>query len=521
MDLQKITPEWVEKILEAFRKKQSLMSQEVDEPLDCLAAFAPQDYDQALKDLLYTQIAKELSRYRRKHNITPLEENGDEHQKKMIEQDARQNDPRLIVWTFMYYRYVSGDLSIKEVSLTAKYSTDNHRLKIKQGYEALARFLYRCESDAHAALRTRQLQEQLGEAEYAEYIGMDEPLERLVYHLRDPEGPHWISLEGLGGIGKTALARRVTEELVKQDESLRIFWLSARQQRFDPVDGTLSLPKAAFTAEDLIDQLWQMALLQTDTPLNLDEKIVRLADWSSHLHGVIVIDNLETLEDVAAIRYFSSLAKTARFLITSRESLAWMSSVMVYPLQQLSPRDSEALLIREYHERKTSFLKKKNPSYDDSKSKQMTIPLKDEHFEQIQKTVGGFPLALKLIAAQILTMPIDDCLAGLRHIAPQTRSEEMFTYIYRQTWMLLSVEARLLLLAIHDALPPEGMPLEWLETLALAADLSSEQFEALVQQLHDYSLLETTPRDKRFCLHRLTVTFLQNEFRSDQAWEQV
>lgn len=511
MELSDITQEWIEDILEAQRKKQSLP--DTIQRLRCLSAETEAEYEHAIIRLLHDYITWELIRRRATLKVSSLPGESLEILKKNIEQDARQRDPHLMIWSFMYYRYVSGDLSIKEASVSAKYSTGNHRLKIREGYRYLADYLRRLESEAHAALRHLRLQAQLGEPEYVQYIGRDESIERLVHHLRDPEGPRWISLEGVGGIGKTALARRLTEELTKQDASLTIIWLSARQQRFDPTDGTQLIGNTARTSEDLIDQLWKHAALQADTVLSLDQKIERLATWSSHLHAVIVIDNLETLQDVEAIRCFAPLAGQTRFVITSRESLGWLPYIMTHPIPELSPSDSELLLRREYKERKELLLKKRNPSATTFDEKALErIPLKEEHFAQIQKMVGGSPLALKLVAAQILTMPIDECLAGLQNITLQRRSEEMFTFIYRQTWTLLSLSARKFLLAVHDTLPSEGLPREWLGAMAEAVPLSLDEFETVLQQLMYFSLLELTPADQRYRLHRLTVTFLHNEF---------
>jgi hypothetical protein len=404
---------------------------------------------------------------------------------------------------------------VKEASVSAKYSTGNHRVKIKEGYRYLAEFLRRTETEAHVALRHSQLHTQIGEPEYIEYIGRDESLERLAHLLHDPEGPRWISLEGIGGIGKTALARRLTEEMTRRDPTLPIIWLSARQHRFDPIDGTQTLSDAASTSEELVDHLWQAAMLQTDTVLSLEQKIERLVAWSVTFRALVVIDNLETLQDVKAIQCFAPLAGTVRFLVTSRKSLSALPYVMIHPLHELSASDSEVLLRREYLERKEQFLKGKNAEISSSQLRSSNrIPLKPAHFEQIQRVVGGSPLALKLVAAQILTMPIDECLAGLQTIALQERSEEMFTFIYRQTWRLLSRAAQLFLLAIHDTLPPEGLPLEWLGAMAEALKLSTRRFERVLRELRYFSLLEVAPEDERYRLHRLTITFLHNEFRS-------
>ena len=126
----------------------------------------------------------------------------------------------------------------------------------------------------------------------------------------------------------------------------------------------------------------------------------------------------------------------------------------------------------------------------------------------LHAVVGGMPLALKLVAAQMNHWPLTVLLENLR--TAHTRAPEgLYTFIYRRSWLALGDHARTLLLSMLP-LAPDGEDVEW---LTLMSFLPPDEFGGALAQLRDYSLLETSgpPDSPRYRLHRLTTTFLQTE----------
>jgi len=132
--------------------------------------------------------------------------------------------------------------------------------------------------------------------------------------------------------------------------------------------------------------------------------------------------------------------------------------------------------------------------------------------ESLYATLGGMPLALKLVAAQIGHWPLTTLLDGLRAAAAGP-PQGLYTYIYRRTWLALDDPARRLLLSLLTV-SPDGDDLSWLRLVSL---LDDTDFDPALAALLSYSLLETAGSlaAPTYRLHRLTATFLQSEILSN------
>jgi hypothetical protein len=128
-------------------------------------------------------------------------------------------------------------------------------------------------------------------------------------------------------------------------------------------------------------------------------------------------------------------------------------------------------------------------------------------FDDLYQVVGGIPLAIKLAAAQLSLLPLSQIVTNLRQASMGT--DQMYRYLYWQTWQALHDPARLLLLSFLSA-DAEGEDLEFLRTMSAQSD---EQFYKALYELDQFSLLEVSGDASRplYRLHRLTVTFLQTD----------
>ena len=322
-------------------------------------------------------------------------------------------------------------------------------------------------------------------------IGIDRALKALKGRL-DAPGPPWlISIEGLGGIGKTSLANALLRTLILDDRFRAFAWVSAKQEEFHPALGIQALDQPALDEETLVTALLAQLNDGISPAISLTAKLAALNDRLKAAPHFIVIDNLETVLDYETLLpTLRRLANPSRFLLTSRHSLQAHPDIGCHRLTSLSRADTIALLRQEAGVRGLSSLAEAG----------------EEQLIRIYETVGGNPLALKLVVGQIGVLPLSQVLQGLRE-AQEKRVDALYTYIYWQTWHTLDEASRHLLLAMPLAQDGD------LEQLAAVTKLPSADLSEALQKLIARSLVNVygSLEARTYRIHRLTETFLLTE----------
>ncbi len=416
-----------------------------------------------------------------------------------LKDDFGCNDSRLESWSALYARYlVPFPVSLDEAAGAANITPRQFRRRVAAGLEYLAAALRRTELEARKQYRSLHLRRHLPPPDYARLFGVEKFQQTAARLLTQEDGPRFVSLEGIGGIGKTVLARTVAVHLAEHADLEDILWISARQE-WVTADGRLETVVApVHSAEDMIARLTVQLGQNHLAGLSAEEKLERLQPLLNNVPYLVVLDNLETLAELETLLpALYPLAGKSRFLLTSRHTLRHFPYVHVVPLAELSFRDSRALLESELNRRGFSRL------------------FSDSGMEKIYAAIGGLPLAIKLVAAQMGHLPLTQILEGLQRARGVT-AEMMYRYIYRRTWLLLGDPARALLLSML-LVSPDGEDLHWLR---LSSALPDSEFEEAMAQLNHYALLEVTGDFDTpiYRLHRLTITFLQTDVLA--GWEQ-
>ena len=410
-----------------------------------------------------------------------------------LERDFLVDNTRLQAWSALYYRYLAPvTFSVETLAESAHVDRRQFYRRVQEGLVLFAEVLCR----QRAALPRKNLRAYLPPRDYTRLFGVDEHVRTLTNLLTDGCGPALVSLEGLGGIGKTALAQSVAETLSSHQHFAGVYWISARQNWLD-LGGVLhSAVDPAFSLYDIISRLSvQLGIEQVDG-LSAEEKIAHLKPALDDAPALVVVDNLETVEEAdALLPVLNRLAQPTRFLLTTRHSVARFPYVWRFPVPELSFENARALFANELGRRGRTL------AVD-------TVP-----FEKVYALVGGLPLALKLTAAQVSHLPLSLVLENLARGKGQGQ-EALYTYIYRRIWMMLDDAARSLLLSTL-LISPDGEDARWLQEMSA---LPERDFSAALEQLQEYSLLEVTGSLEApvFHLHRLTSAFLRSEIL--QQW---
>lgn len=408
--------------------------------------------------------------------------------------DIRQDSDMLRGWSALYHRFLAPlSLGAEEMAIATEEKGKERTINrwIEAGVERLAHRLRQLEQEARSHFRTHYLRRNLPRDEHHQLIGVKSLCYQITNWLCNSHGPPFVSLEGMGGIGKTAMAWLVVHDLAENHPNLTdIAWISARQQWIHAGRGQLEQAiDPVRSLDEIVTRLVIQLGLMHLAGLGTTDKLERLRPLLALSPYLVVIDNLETLADVdALLPALRPLAGTSRFLFTSRHTMSHETDVQVLTVPPLTKEDGLTLL--EYELRR----------------RDLRATITGDVINALYETVGGLPLFLKLAAAQIRSISLPHFLHRVQ--AAQHRTQQAwYDYIYHQSWDMLSEDARHLLLNLLD-ISPDGETIEWLQ---LMSSLPNPDFDEALAQLVDYSLVEIggTIDNPTYHLHRLTVTFLQ------------
>ncbi|MEM7348718.1 MAG: NB-ARC domain-containing protein, partial [Chloroflexota bacterium] len=329
-------------------------------------------------------------------------------------------------------------------------------------------------------------------------FGIAEFQQKLETLLQATDRPWVVSIDGMGGIGKTSLAHVLAHAMLSTKRFYDFGWVSAKQEEFLPEGVLRPIIQPALSVDTFVDTLLNQldpTLMLTRTP---DEKLAILTRWLKAHPYLIIVDNLETATDTQdLLPLLQKLANPTKFLLTTRFSLRTLgSNIHSHTLRGLNKADTYDFLRHEATVRGIQPLA--NAS--------------DDQLTHIYEVVGGNPLALKLVVGQLCVLPLPQVLDNLRQAEQQT-IDELYIYIYWQAWEMLSEAGRQALV---------GMPLAQegtFEDVMRESELDVAETTLALKELTTLSLVDVGGdlAQPRYQIHRLTETFLLNEVIKWQA----
>lgn len=365
----------------------------------------------------------------------------------------------------------------------------------RQAVNQLTEVLLQLEGTASADWRNR-MTARLELQTYSQLIGVDESRSALIGALVDGKTHFIVAVDGLGGIGKTALADRVTRDLIQTTHFDEIAWITAKHTHLSTL-GRLQIEsgRPALTFAMLVDKLAsQFDLSARDDSTQLEQQRL-VKQFLQDRACLIVVDNLETVADYhSLLPELRKWQNPSKFLLTSRLRLLDEPDVFSLSLKELTV-ESAFELIR-FEAERTGFTDLARAG--------------DADLQAIYDAVGGNPLALKLIIGQLRFHSLSHVLDRFAPAGKQPSEAGIFDYIYREIWETLDDADKMILLALTQA----GETGFNSEHLVHVSSLPLESVSHSLEKLILLSMVDLSGSflERRYRLHRLTEVFLLNTF---------
>ena len=331
---------------------------------------------------------------------------------------------------------------------------------------------------------------------YYRLPGREADIGSVLQQLDNQQGCPIVAIDGLGGLGKTAMAVEIARRSVETGLFDQVMGESAKQERL--VGETIEpIPDAyaRMSFDDLMDsiarQLGRWDIAATDRHAKRDA-----------LHGLlcagrylVLADNLETAENARGLALqLRALLGASRAVITSRPQLD-LDFVWRLSLHGLAPSDAQIFLHKEAKARNLQAL----------------LGASDEELANIHDATDGAPLAMKLVAAQSDFLPLERVLESLRNARGN-----IYKFIYEQSWSLMSPAAQKLLIYVGVTAVTDC---SYEELVAAEIVSDTDSLDRAIGEAVRMSLLDPVgpPGVKRYAVHALTRHFVRSEL--PRSWQ--
>jgi len=335
---------------------------------------------------------------------------------------------------------------------------------------------------------------------YRELVGRDALVGDVMAALRDPAGKWMVAIDGMGGIGKTALAREVADRCLAERLFDTVVWEQAPKEQF--ASGDRGKGKGTLTFETALDSIARQ-LGALDVPRLKDtEKEARVRALLQAQRVLVVLDNLETAKEPQneIARRLRPILDPSKALLTSRHR--FKGDLYAIHLTGLDEDGALRFIRQEAEEKRIDRVARAEPS----------------ELGEIAQSTGGSPLALKLVVGQLGHLPLETVLSQLREVRlPERESDEddyirFYKGIFFPSWRLLSDDGKKLLISMAHFAPGVGGTLE---AVKATSDLPDAALDRSIDELWRLSFLETgespSLRQVRYYLHALTQYFVLSD----------
>lgn len=343
--------------------------------------------------------------------------------------------------------------------------------------------------------QSRAIEARLPLPTYSHLIGVDLHLAHLQSVLLTAGAPWIVALEGIGGIGKTSLADALVRQTMRTGVFRDVAWISAQRTFFDAGGVLQSHTEPALTTAAFLERVGTQLLGATFSTKAMSPEAAFEAIYThiSTNTTLLVVDNLETMLDIdVLLPMLRRLTNPSKVILTSREHLPLQADLSGFDVPQLSESVAFTLLRQE-----ATYTRQNN-----------LVQASDKELRFVYETVGGNPLALRLVVGQSYYHGLAAILEDLA-AARGAKIENLYTHIYRQAWDKLEEQTR----AVFVAMPLVSDVGGDIALLQATTKLELDILRPALEHLVTLNLVDARdgPFTRRYSIHNLTRTFLQRQ----------
>ncbi len=293
------------------------------------------------------------------------------------------------------------------------------------------------------------------------FVGRQRELRLLHEYLSPEERVALISVDGIGGIGKTTLVQEIAHQLVEERSFQAVIWATAKRYSL----GASGIVEEQPDFTSLNQLLGIIARVLHRPPSEAKPGLIRQA--LSDIRSLVVVDNFETVQDnKRTFEFLRKLPGNSKALVTNRHRPAAQirSGELVLPLKGLEKRDAFELL----------------------RNAGRTIPpplsTADESLlETIYERTHGNPLAMEWLVAQIER---GQAVQRILQRLGQPKANDLYRFIFEDSCSNLSENAKKALWAIAAIDNPTVE-----SQVCYVAAMSPGEYERVVDELIGTSLV--------------------------------
>jgi len=221
---------------------------------------------------------------------------------------------------------------------------------------------------------------------YTHFVGREQEIEAILAKLQPyPHSQvHLITIDGIGGIGKSALALEIAFLCLQNNASLpeserfdAIIWVSAKRTILT-ADSIITRHQVFRTLDDIYAAIAITLGKEGLTRSKPEEQAEIIRNALSSIRCLLIIDNLETVDDETVLSFLMELPAPTKAIITTRHRID-----LAYPVRLLGMPERDAIYLI------------------NNECQARNIILTQEQIIQLVTRTGGVPLAIVWSIAQI------------------------------------------------------------------------------------------------------------------------